>query len=199
MKQLLHVGPGYSTKKDIIKFFNNNDWHETRVDINRDVNPDILGGMQDLSNVQNNYYDAIYSSHSIEHVYQYEVNGVLKEFYKVLKDDGVAVITCPELKSVCKLILEDKILDTAYVSEAGPITPIDILYGHRDSIKKGNEFMAHKNGFTLKTLTKECHLAGFKSVAGIERPGYFDIWVIAQKNEVDKQEFTTKVKKILEF
>ena len=199
MKQLLHVGPGYSTKKDIIKFFNNKDWHETRVDINKDVNPDILGGMQDLSNVQNNYYDAVYSSHSIEHVYQYEVNGVLKEFYKVLNDDGVAVITCPELKSVCKLILEDKILDTAYVSEAGPITPIDILYGHRDSIKKGNEFMAHKNGFTLKTLTKECHLAGFKSVAGIERPGYFDIWVIAQKNEVDKQEFTTKVKKILEF
>ena len=199
MKQLLHVGPGYSTKKDIIKFFNNNDWQETRVDINRDVNPDILGCMQDLSNVQNNYYDAIYSSHSIEHVYQYEVNGVLKEFYKVLNDDGVAVITCPELKSVCKLILEDKILDTAYVSEAGPITPIDILYGHRDSIKKGNEFMAHKNGFTLKTLTKECHLAGFKSVAGIERPGHFDIWVIAQKKGVDKQEFTTKVKKILEF
>ena len=199
MKQLLHVGPGYSTKKDIIKFFNNKDWHETRVDINRDVNPDILGGMQDLSNVQNNYYDAIYSSHSIEHVYQYEVNGVLKEFYKVLNDDGVAVITCPELKSVCKLILEDKILDTAYVSEAGPITPIDILYGHRDSIKKGNEFMAHKNGFTLKTLTKECHLAGFKCVAGIERPGYFDIWVVAQKNEIHKQEFTSKAKKILEF
>ena len=199
MKQLLHVGPGYSTKKDIIKFFNNNDWQETRVDINRDVNPDILGGMQDLSNVQNNYYDAIYSSHSIEHVYQYEVNGVLKEFYKVLNDDGVAVITCPELKSVCKLILEDKILDTAYVSEAGPITPIDILYGHRDSIKKGNEFMAHKNGFTLKTLTEECLLAGFKSVAGIERPGCFDIWIVAQKNEVDKKEFKSKVKKILEF
>tara|TARA_B100000902_G_scaffold140954_1_gene138857 strand:+ start:32 stop:631 length:600 start_codon:yes stop_codon:yes gene_type:complete len=199
MKQLLHVGPGYSTKKDIIKFFNNEDWQETRVDINRDVNPDILGGMQDLSNVKKNYYDAIYSSHSIEHVYQYEVNGVLREFYKVLNDDGVAVITCPELKSVCKLILEDKILDTAYVSEAGPITPIDILYGHRDSIKKGNEFMAHKNGFTLKTLTKECHLAGFKSVAGIERPSYFDIWIVAQKNETNKHEFTAKIKKILEF
>ena len=199
MKQLLHVGPGYNTKKDIIKFFNNDDWQETRVDINKDVNPDILGGMQDLSNVKKEYYDAIYSSHSIEHVYQYEVNGVLREFYKVLNDDGVAVITCPELKSVCKLILEDKLLDTAYVSKAGPITPIDILFGHRDSLKKGNEFMAHKNGFTLKTLTKECHLAGFKSVAGIERLSYFDIWIVAQKNEVNKQEFTAKIKKILEF
>ena len=199
MKQLLHVGPGYSTKKDIIKFFNNDDWQETRVDINKDVNPDILGGMQDLSNVKNNYYDAIYSSHSIEHVYQYEVNGVLREFYKVLNDDGLAVITCPELKSVCKLILEDKILDKAYMSEAGPITPIDILYGHRESIKKGNEFMAHKNGFTLETLTKACHLAGFKSVGGIERPSHFDLWIIAQKNKVNKQEFTEKVKKILKF
>lgn len=199
MKNLLHVGPDRNTKKDILKYFHDEEWIETRVDINKDVNPDILGSMTDLSNVQKNFYDSVYSSHSIEHVYQHEVDGVLKGFYNVLKEDGILVITCPELKSICKLVLEDKLLDTAYVSPAGPISPIDMLYGHRDSIIKGNEFMAHKSGFTLKSLMSACTQANFQCVAGIERPKQFDIWVVAQKSKNDKEKFAENVKNILQF
>ena len=198
MKNLLHVGCGYRTKKDTLKYYDD-EWKETRVDINKNVNPDILGSMKDLSNVQNNYYDSVFSSHSIEHVYAHEVNGVLKEFHRVLNMNGLLVITCPELKSICKLVLEDKLLDIAYESAAGPISPIDMIWGHRVPIKKGNEFMAHKCGFTLKTLMGACTNANFKTVAGIERPKLFDLWVVAQKNKIEKETFSKNVKKILEF
>ena len=198
MKNLLHVGCGYRTKKDTLKYYDD-EWKETRVDINKNVNPDILGSMKDLSNVQNNYYDSVFSSHSIEHVYAHEVNGVLKEFHRVLNMNGLLVITCPELKSICKLVLEDKLLDIAYESAAGPISPIDMIWGHRVPIKKGNEFMAHKCGFTLKTLMGACTNANFKTVAGIERPKLFDLWVVAQKNKIEKETFSRNVKKILEF
>ena len=198
MKNLLHVGCGYNTKENTLKYYDD-EWKETRVDINPDVNPDILGTMKDLSNVQNNSYDSVFSAHSIEHVYIHEVNTVLKAFYRVLKQNGFLVITCPDLKSISKLIVEDKLLEVAYESPAGSINPADMLWGHSNSIKEGNEFMAHKCGFTKKTLMAALTNAGFKSVAGVEVPKYFDLWAVAQKNKVEKEEFLQHVKKILKF
>ena len=198
MKNLLHVGCGYNTKENTLKYYDD-EWKETRVDINPDVNPDILGTMKDLSNVQNKSYDSVFSAHSIEHVYIHEVNTVLKAFYRVLKQNGFLVITCPDLKSISKLIVEDKLLEVAYESPAGSINPADMLWGHSNSIKEGNEFMAHKCGFTKKTLMAALTNAGFKSVAGVEIPKYFDLWAVAQKNKAEKEEFLQHVKKILEF
>ena len=151
MKNLLHIGCGHKSKKDILKYYDD-EWKETRVDINVDVNPDIVGSMQDLSNVKDNFYDSVFSAHSIEHVYIHEVNKVLKGFYNVLNHGGFLVITCPDVKSISKLILEDKLMEVAYESPAGPINPSDMLWGHSESIKKGNEFMAHKCGFTKKNI-----------------------------------------------
>ena len=198
MKNLLHVGCGYNTKENTLKYYDD-EWKETRVDINPDVNPDILGTMKDLSSVQNNSYDSVFSAHSIEHVYIHEVNTVLKVFYRVLKQNGFLVITCPDLKSISKLIVEDKLLEVAYESPAGSINPADMLWGHSNSIKEGNEFMAHKCGFTKKTLMAALTNAGFKSVAGVEIPKYFDLWAVAQKNKAEKEEFLQHVKKILKF
>ena len=198
MKNLLHVGCGYNTKENTLKYYDD-EWKETRVDINPDVNPDILGTMKDLSNVQNNSYDSVFSAHSIEHVYIHEVNTVLKVFYRVLKQNGFLVITCPDLKSISKLIVEDKLLEVAYESPAGSINPADMLWGHSNSIKEGNEFMAHKCGFTKKTLMAALTNTGFKSVAGVEIPKYFDLWAVAQKNKAEKEEFLQHVKKILKF
>ena len=196
MKNLLHVGCGYKTKKDTLKYYDDQ-WIETRVDINPDVNPDILGTMKDLSKVKSDFYDSVFSAHSIEHVYIHEVNSVLEAFCRVLNQNGFLVITCPDVKSISKLIVEDKLLETAYESHAGSINPADMLWGHSDSIKKGNEFMAHKCGFTKKTLMAALTSAGFKSVAGIEIPDHFDLWAIAQKNKVEKNDFANLIRKTL--
>jgi hypothetical protein len=106
----------------------------------------------------------------------------------VLKDDGFCVITCPDLKSVCELVAQDKLTETAYVSPAGPIAPIDMLYGHRGQMGRGNLFMAHRCGFTEKVLRNTLYSCGFKSVASMSVPRAFALWAIASKNARSEQD-----------
>jgi hypothetical protein len=89
------------------------------------------------------------------------------------------VITCPDLQSVCALVAQDKLLDPAYVSSAGPITPLGILYGHRPPMALGNLFMAHRCGFTQKVLTRTLQESGFPAVAGLRRERAFELWALA--------------------
>jgi hypothetical protein len=107
----------------------------------------------------------------------------LAEFSRVLSDDGFAVITCPDLQSVCALIAEDKLIDAAYTSPAGPIAPLDILYGFRRSMAEGNLYMAHRCGFTRKVLHATLQAAGFGAVATLARgrAPFFDLWALASK------------------
>ena len=100
MKTVLHVGCG-PQKKSNINGFNNDNWIEIRFDIDEKVNPDIVGTLIDMSEVETNSVDAIYSSHNIEHLFSHEVPVALKEMYRVLNDDGYLIITCPDLVSVC--------------------------------------------------------------------------------------------------
>ena len=134
MKKLLHVGCGPKTKAQTTREFNTPEWQEIRLDIDKSVNPDVIGTMTDMSEIETGSIDAIYSSHNIEHLYPHEVGIALTEFHRVLADDGFVMLTCPDLQSVCKLVAEDKLLEPAYTSPAGPIAPIDMLYGFRPSM-----------------------------------------------------------------
>lgn len=138
--------------------------------------------MLDMSAVPDSSVDALFSSHNIEHLYPHEVAGALKEFHRVLRPDGFAVVTCPDLRSVCALVAQDKLAEPAYVSAAGPIAPIDILYGHRASMARGNLYMAHKTGFTEKVLRNELQMAGFAITASVAFPSAFELWALASKN-----------------
>jgi ubiquinone/menaquinone biosynthesis C-methylase UbiE len=141
--------------------------------------------MTDMSAVKSATVDAIFSSHNIEHLYPHEVPVALAEFVRVLSDDGFAVITCPDLQSVCALIAQDRLTEAAYTSPAGPIAPLDILYGHRPAMARGNLFMAHRCGFTERVLRGTLQSAGFKSVASMARgrKPFFDLWAVASKSE----------------
>ena len=160
MKTFLHVGCGDEPQSNIVGF-NNDNWNEIRLDIDESVNPDIVGTLTDMQSVEAGSVDAVYSSHNIEHIFPHEVPVALSEFYRVLKEDGIVVITCPDLQSVCEEVVKDKLLEPLYDSPKGPISPIDILYGHRQPIAEGNEYMAHKGGFTYSTLDKAFFEAGF--------------------------------------
>ena len=108
-KTFLHVGPGIHYKDNTTDVFNTDTWKEVRLDINEDVEPDILASMTNLDIIDDNSYDAIYSAHNIEHVFPHEVDDVFNGFKRVLKDDGFLVLTCPDIKKVCKLIGEGNI------------------------------------------------------------------------------------------
>jgi len=113
----------------------------------------------------------------------------LAEFRRVLKPDGFAVITCPDLQSVCALIADDKLTEAAYTAPAGPIAPLDILYGHRPQLAAGNLYMAHRCGFTQKVLTGTLQSAGFATVASMRRAvPFFDLWAVATMQPMDETE-----------
>lgn len=184
MKRLLHVGCGPRTKSDTTAGFRSEIWTEVRLDVDPAVAPEIIGSMTDMSSVDNESVDAIFSSHNIEHLYPHEVPIALSEFVRVLKPDGFIVLTCPDLQAVCAMVAEDKLTDVAYESPAGPISPVDMLYGYRPAMALGNLYMAHRCGFTEKVLSATLRVAGLPCVGTIRRPLAFDLWVVACKSVV---------------
>ena len=192
MKTFLHVGCG-PVKKSQIPGFKENDWGEIRFDIDKNVNPDIEGTLTDMSQVETGSVDAIYSSHNIEHVYPHEVPIVLNEFYRVLKADGMVVLVCPDLQSVCESVVIDKLIDPLYISPEGPISPLDIIYGHGQAIKHGNEYMANKCGFTYSVLDNFFADTGFETRYGGRRKQQWDLFIVAfkqAKTEDDAKKIT---------
>lgn len=188
-KVLLHVACGADTIQKLqLKGFRETAWDEVRLDANAEVEPDLLGSMVDMSAVADAYADVLFSSHGIEHLYWHEVPLAFAEFKRTLKDDGFAVITCPDVQAAAEMIAQDRMFDVAYQSAAGPITPFDILYSYRPFVRANPQWMSHHCGFTLTTLIDVLKQAGFASVLGLRRPGAFDLWVLASKSTRSAEE-----------
>ena len=190
-RSFLHVGCGSSTKQDTPAGFRGDEWREIRLDMDATVAPDLVASMTDMAMVPDSAVDAIYSSHNIEHLYAHEVPLAFAEFYRVLKPDGFLVLACPDLQSICKLVVDDKLDTPAYVTATRePITALDVLFGHRRAMAEGNLFMAHRCGFTKRTLMDAAKGAGFKIGHSLQRPVMFDLWLLAFKNEASIDHLT---------
>ena len=188
MKTLLNVGCGWSNISQL-KGFNNDNWKEIRFDIDKKVNPDIEGTLTDMSLVETASVDAIYSSYNLDHIYAHEVPIALKEFYRVLNEDGIAVVKCPDIQTVCELIAQDKLLEFLYESDIGPVYPIDVIYGNRKQIQMGNEYMAKKVGFTYSALNGAFAEAGFKARYGGRMPNYGgELALVAFKQKIPEEQ-----------
>ena len=164
---LLHVGCG----GDSIPEWAGSEFDEVRLDISPDHNPDILASMIEMGNI--GPFDAIHCSHSLEHLSPHEVPVALGEFYRVLRDKGFAVIFVPDLEDV------KATEDVLFVAPCGPITGLDLMYGLR-ALLPIMPYMAHKTGFTKKTLGNALKEAGFASVV-VERKENYNLMAIAAK------------------
>lgn len=150
-KRILHVGCGNETLPPYLKHCD-----EVRLDIEPRTNPDIVADMADLPDGIGPF-DAVYSCHSLEHLMPYAVLPCLEGFLRVLKSGGVAIILVPDLEGV------EPTDDVLYESAAGPVTGLDMYYGHYPQLKE-HPYMAHHSGFVQKTLAKVLNAAGFKNV-----------------------------------
>ncbi|WP_336488158.1 class I SAM-dependent methyltransferase [Methylobacterium nigriterrae] len=175
---MLHVGCGIYAPEKLHPAFRDGSWREVRMDLDPRVKPDIVGSITDLSAFRDGTVEALWSSHNVEHLQDHEVPLALREFRRVLKGDGFALITTPDIESVAKLVVEGKLDATAYVSPAGPITALDMIFGHRASIQAGNHFMEHKTAFTAERLGRLLLEAGFPKVV-MRRGTNFDLWAVA--------------------
>ena len=176
---VLNVGCGYRSSQGLHSSFKSGEWREVRLDINPAVNPDILCSMTDMRPVATDSVDAIWSSHNLEHLYRHEVPVALGEFLRVLRPGGFVLLTLPDLQKIAELIADDALENEAYRSPSGPITPLDMIYGHTPSLAQGNHHMAHRTGFTARTLHDQLAVAGFTQVT-LRRDG-FALWAQAVK------------------
>jgi len=157
------------------------DWTHHLLDIDKRVEPDVLGDARELASlVPAGTYDAMYCSHNIEHYYPHGVPKVLRGFLHALKPDGFAEIRCPDVGAVMRDVVAKNmdVEDVLYVSPAGPIKVHDVLYGYGVEIaRSGLDFYAHKTGFTEKSLRLAVANAGFP-VCGIGN-GHYELRALA--------------------
>jgi SAM-dependent methyltransferase len=177
LKRVLNAGSGSYSAHKLHSVFAREVWQEVRIDIDPLAEPDMVSSITDLrSSFAPESFDAIWSSHTLEHLYAHEVPSALAEFKRVLKPDGFALITSPDLEAVASLILKYGLDHVAYTSPAGPITPLDMLFGHSASIADGRFPMAHKTGFTCASLGQRIIDAGFPVVL-VKRDG-LNVWAL---------------------
>jgi SAM-dependent methyltransferase len=177
-KSVLNAGCGPATSSKLPSVFAPDKWAEVRLDIDPRTQPDILSSFADMScAVGDARFDALFCSHAIEHLYAHEVIPAFREFLRVIKPEGFALVTCPDLAAIARHLLTHGAEAIAYQSPAGPIRPIDMLFGHSQSIADGRISMAHNTGFTAQRLARTAQAAGFGEVRIIEG-GAFDLWAV---------------------
>ena len=163
------------------------DFEHVLLDIDPQGKPDIVCDARELTTLPPGRFDAVYCSHNLEHYYRHDVPKVLAGFMHVLADDGFAQIRVPDIREVMRLSIEKDldIEDVLYQSDAGPIMVLDVLYGHGEEIEQsGQDFYAHKTGFTVKSLYKVLLDAGFAKI--FCTLGNLEINAVAFKNEPDE-------------
>lgn len=188
---VLHVGCSVYNPMKLHESFRTPEWHEVRLDIDPSVNPDIIADMTDLSMIPDHSVDAIWSSHNVEHLYPHVVPVALKEFFRILKHTGHFLVTLPDIETVAGYVARGMLEDPIYDSPAGPICAIDIMYGLRSAMERGNLFMSHKTAFTAKTLGMHMRDAGFCNI-GVTRTSY-DLWAKGFKLPVDHPQRVEKI------
>lgn len=153
-KKVLNVG-GNSKDIPIPDCFEG--WQHDLLDIDPSGNPDVLCDARELWRLPPRQYDAVYCSHNLEHYHKHDVPHVLKGFRMILKRDGFALIKVPDIGAVMQRVVDEglDIDDVLYHAPVGPILVSDVIYGWQAQIERsGNDFFAHKTGFTRKSLER---------------------------------------------
>jgi hypothetical protein len=179
MKRVLNVGGG---NKGIPLPPAYQGWEHVLLDIDPKGGPDLVCDARELTTLPPGQYDAVYCSHNLEHYYRHDVPRVLAGFRHVLKEDGFAEIRVPDLADLMQTVVRRglDVDDFLYESPAGPITVRDVLYGYGVEIERsGNDFWAHKTGFTKKSLTAMLVRCGFPIV--YNGSGNFEVAAFAFK------------------
>lgn len=193
-KRVLNTGSGPADNQRLHAAFEPGTWEAVRLDIDVAVGPDLIGQIQDMrSIVPDDSFDAVWSSHSLEHLHSHDVLPAMREFRRILRSDGFAMITCPDLEIVAAMLLDRGLDAPIYQSAAGPISCIDMIFGHRASVAAGSIYMAHHTGFTTETLGALALEAGFEEVH-VGRGTSYDLWAVALMPEAREREVAAMLK-----
>ncbi|MGZ5022966.1 MAG: class I SAM-dependent methyltransferase [Chthoniobacterales bacterium] len=182
---MLHIGCGVNSAARLHDIFKLSPWEEIRCDIDKSTRPDIEASIVDLSDwVEDGSCDAIWASHVIEHLARHEVPLAFAELVRVLSPTGFALVRSPDMEAIAQFVIEGRLADVIYTSPAGPITPLDMIYGHGAAIARGNHAMRHGTAFTQDLLGRDLQAAGFAEVR-TARTKTYEVWGVAFMPEAD--------------
>jgi hypothetical protein len=159
-------------------------WQHDLLDIDPEGEPDLCCDARELHKTKPRVYDALYCSHNLEHFCWHELPRLLLGFKLVLKKEGFAFLRVPDLSAVMKAVVEGglDLQDVLYMAGPTPIKVHDVFYGWGLELERsGNDFYAHKCGFTEKSLKSVLEENGFPIV--FTATGSFDLSALAFKQE----------------
>lgn len=155
MRKVLNVG-GNTKDAAIPEYFGG--WQHDLLDVDPSVRPDILCDARHLADhIAAGSYDAIYCSHNLEHYYRHDARRVLSGFVHALDGGGFVEIIVPDVAYVVQAMAANRldIDDPLYSCAAGTFSCADVIYGWDKEIEEsGNDFFAHKTGYSQKSLSK---------------------------------------------
>jgi predicted SAM-dependent methyltransferase len=125
---------------------------------------DHVGDAKDLSRFEDQTFDELYASHTLEHFdYNGPLQKVLKEWHRVLKPEGKLYISVPDMDVLCRLFtMKEKFT----VQERFALTRM-MFGGHID------QYDYHYVGLYFDLLKLVLGEAGFKKLLKVE---HFDIF-----------------------
>jgi SAM-dependent methyltransferase len=140
---------------------------------------DIVADARDMLRLTPKDFDCLWVSHALEHFTSVELPLVLAGFKHVLKDDGLVVITVPDVKKLMQIMLsrDHDLLDTAYMAGEMVVTYADIIYGSEAILRAGHPFFKHHYGFSVKSLTQIMAANGFTGEAQESLNGWDIIYI----------------------
>lgn len=110
---------------------------------------DLVADVRKLSMIATGSSELVYACHVLEHVGRAEVQGVLREWGRILRPDGVLRLAVPNLEVWFRVYRETGDLNLCLGS----------IYGRQDYPEN-----LHKIGFDERTLTLALREAGFQDV-----------------------------------
>ncbi len=185
MKRLLNVGGGSKSLKLPPEY---DGFEHLLLDIDPAGKPDIVLDGRKLLELPAANFDAIYCSHNLEHYFRHDVPKVLEGFLHVLKPGGFAHIRVPDLIELMRIVVQKNmdLEEQLYESAVGPIAPLDVIYGFGRQLEtSGNDFFAHKTGFSVQSLSRAVEKAGFSP--NYAKVANLEINLIAFKGKPDPE------------
>lgn len=176
MKRVLDVGSSNVKLDGMTRFAG---WEVVTIDMDAEAGATILGDVRDLVALTGGaQYDAIYASHFLEHLYPWEVVGVLRQFASVLAPDGWLEVWVPDVMEAMHHALERSIGmgELLYHAVNGAeVTLLDMLYGWEKEVQKGKDGFAHHTAYDWRLLGQRLREAGYPYRQPVDRGILFEL------------------------